>query len=95
MIASTQDEIKQLMTNGMREQDLLKFKQAEITTYAKRIRTNEFWAAGFEQAHLTDTPLTRLTDYPKRVNALTAEDIHAAAKKYLSEKALVAVLQPE
>lgn len=95
LIASTQDEIKQLMTNGMREQDLLKFKQAEITTYAKRIRTNEFWAAGFEQAHLTDTPLTRLTDYPKRVNALTAEDIHAAAKKYLSEKALVAVLQPE
>ena len=95
LIASTQDEIKQLMTNGIREQDLLKFKQAEMATYAKNIRTNEFWAAGFEQAHLTDTPLIRLVDYPKRVSALTAEEVHAAAKKYLSEKALVAVLKPE
>jgi predicted Zn-dependent peptidase len=66
-----------------------------MATYAKNIRTNEFWAAGFEQAHLTDTPLIRLIDYPKRVSALTAEEVHAAAKKYLSEKALVAVLKPE
>ena len=95
LIASTQDEIKQLIASGVREQDLLKFKQAEIATYAKNSRTNEFWAAGLAQAYLTDTSLMRLIDYPKRVRALTAEEVHAAAKKYLSEKALVAVLKPE
>jgi zinc protease len=95
LITSTQDEIKQLLQNGIREQDLLKFKQAEISSYAKRTNTNEFWAAGIQQSHLNGTPLSRLVDYPKRINALTAEQVHAAAKKYLAEKGLVAILKPE
>ena len=95
LIASTQDEINQLLKNGIRAQDLLKFKQAEIATYSKRTNTNEFWAEGIEQSHLNNTPLSRLIDYPKRIDALTAEQVNAVAKKYLSQKGLVAILKPE
>lgn len=95
LIADTEDEIKQLVNNGVRAQDLLKFQQAERATFAKRINTNEFWVANIQQAQMNGEPSSSITDYPTEVLKLTADDVHAAAKKFLSGSRVTAILQPE
>lgn len=94
LIASTQEEIQSLVRNGIRPQDLQKFKLAEIASYTKRTSTNEFWVAGVRQNYLYGTPLAHLRNYPARIEALTAQDVQAAALKFISAQPVTAILTP-
>ena len=96
LIASTQDEVNQLIQKGIRPQDLLKFQQAERASYEKITNTNEFWVGSIEQALKDGQPLSSITNYPQRVSAIDPKAIQAVAKKYLSnQQRVTAILRPE
>lgn len=96
LIASTQDEINQLIQKGIRPQDLLKFQQAERAGFEKVTNTNEFWVGSIEQALKDGQPLSNITSYPQRVSAIDPKTIQSLAKKYLSnQQRVTAILRPE
>ena len=96
LIASTQDEVNQLIQKGIRPQDLLKFQQAERASYEKITNTNEFWVGSIEQALKDGQPLSSITNYPQRLSNIDPKAIQAVAKKYLSnQQRVTAILRPE
>ena len=95
LIKSTQDEVNKLIQNGIRPQDLLKFQQAEQSSFSRMINTNEFWVGSIEKAVQYQQPLSQITNYPVRVSQLDPAMVQQVAKKYLSNNRVTAILKPE
>ena len=95
LLASTQDEVNKMVQNGIRDQDLLKFQQAERASYEKATNTNEFWVGSIEQTWKNGQALSLITDYPQRVSHIDPKAVQAVAKKYLSNHRVTAILRPE
>jgi zinc protease len=89
-------EFERLKREGPTEKDLEKVKKARLESYRESAKTNGYWISVIE--HLAQHP-ERANDYLEaeaRINAVTAEDIKAAANVLFSgEHVFRAVLYPE
>jgi zinc protease len=88
--------IEQLQTQGPTAADLAKVKETQRRGYEKGLRENDFWLGQLLARSENAEDLRNVLTYPAVVDALTAERIRDAARKYLRKENYVRIsLFPE
>ena len=59
------------------------------------IKENKFWLDNFRESYVNGTSPQQVLSKEEKIKAVTAKDIQAVAKKYLSKDKVVAMLMPE
>jgi zinc protease len=96
VIAAAFAEIRKLQEAGPTADDLAKVKQNWLTSYRRALRENGYWLNQLQAAQLNGDPPGTLLEYERRVAALTAADVQAAARRYFDfENYVQVVLNPE
>lgn len=88
-------EVEKLIANGPTDEDLAKVKEAQILEYKEDIKENKFWLNLIKNADYQDKNATDVFEFENKVNALTKEDLHNVAKKYLTKGAIIGIHNPE
>ncbi|AWG20257.1 peptidase M16 [Flavobacterium faecale] len=95
LTASALKELQKIIDNGPDEKDVAKFKQAELLEYKKDIKDNNFWLSNFTQSYIDGKSPNKIFQVEEALNKVTAKDIQAVAKKYLTKDKVIAMLMPE
>ncbi|MVO08717.1 insulinase family protein [Flavobacterium sp. TP390] len=95
LIASALREVNKIIEKGPEQKDVDKFKETEKLDYKEKIKENRFWMTSLTKAQLNGSNPEEMLHYLDQVSKITAKDIQAVAKKYLSKDKVVAVLMPE
>uniref|UniRef100_UPI00404B98D7 M16 family metallopeptidase n=1 Tax=Flavobacterium sp. TaxID=239 RepID=UPI00404B98D7 len=95
LAASALRELKKMIDNGPEQKDVDKFKEAEKLDYKENIKENRFWMRSLVNAYINGSNPEEVLNYEAKVNAMTAKEIQAVAKKYLTKDKVVAILMPE
>jgi zinc protease len=96
VIAAAFGEIQKMQDVDTDSADWAKVKQNWLTTHRKNLRENSYWLGHLQTAALYGTDPATVLDYERLVNAITTQDIQAAAKRYLTRNNYVqVVLEPE
>ncbi|NBC56934.1 MAG: insulinase family protein [Bacteroidetes bacterium] len=88
-------ELQKIIDNGPTQEDLNKYKKAQKVDYDENLEKNDWWIDQMTSAYYNQMNPERALTYMDRVNAVTAEDVQAVAKKYLSGDKYIAILMPE
>lgn len=89
-------EIERLQAQGPDAEDLNKVKQARLQSYRRALRENGYWMNYLRMGVLEDKDPHEILNIEQRINAVTAEEIKAAAQRFLNRKNYVEmVLKPE
>jgi zinc protease len=89
-------ETNKLRDSGPTKVDLEKAKETLIRTRETDLQKNEFWLGKVESVYYDGTDPATIMNFKDRVNAITVEDLKAAANNYLDPKHYVrVVLMPE
>jgi zinc protease len=88
--------IKDAQEKGIEQKDLDKVKATLKQQYDDQLKENDYWLSELSSAWIEkDDPLWLLS-YTKKVDAITVQDLQAAAKKYFNmQNYITAVLNPE
>ncbi|MES1214895.1 MAG: insulinase family protein [Bacteroidota bacterium] len=96
LLKSANAEIDSIKTFGPSQTDLDKVKKTWIEQYRVQIKENGYWSSRLQNILFEGATPQRIFDYEKNVNAITIEDIKAAANLLFDGKnVLQAVLYPE
>ena len=96
VIAATFAEITRLQQNGPDAAELDKVKTGWIQNHRRSLRENGYWVANLQSSLTEGTDPASILSVEKQVQALTADDIKAAARRYFDTKNYVqVVLNPE
>ena len=88
--------LKDAQEKGIEQKDLDKVKETWKKQYHVNLQNNDWWLTGLSTAWIDQTNPERILDYEKRVDAIKAEDLQKAAKKFLTLNNMVkAILYPE
>ena len=66
--------------------DLNKVKQARLQTYRRALRENGYWMNYLRLNVLEGLDPHEILNIDKRINGVTADDVKAAARRYLDRK---------
>jgi len=88
-------ELNKIIENGPEEKDINKFKEAEKLDYKEKIKQNNYWMSNLTRAYTNATSAEEILQFEQKIDAVTAKDIQAVAKKYLTKDKVVAMLMPE
>lgn len=88
-------ELNKIIENGPEEKDVNKFKEAEKLDYKEKIKQNNYWMSNLTRAYTNGTSAEEILQFEQKIDAVTAKDIQAVAKKYLTKDKVVAMLMPE
>jgi zinc protease len=96
LITATIQEIEKVKKNGPTAADLAKVKENWEKQYSENIKDNSYWIDEIENTIQNGLNLADILAYKKRVDSITAEQVKAAANKYVDFKNYVqVVLNPE
>ncbi|WP_091426732.1 pitrilysin family protein [Formosa sp. Hel1_31_208] len=95
LAAASIAELQKIIDNGPEAKDLDKVKQALLLTRKEQLEQNRFWLSVIKNADYNKSDLDNIINYEANVNALTTQDIHNVAKKYMQDGYLKAILLPE
>ncbi len=96
LIAATMAEIEDIKTNGVSEEDLHKIKETQRRDREENLKKNRYWLGQISGYYRNHSDLDSFYEYDKLVEALTADDLKAAANQYLDMNNYVqVVLMPE
>ncbi|MBC7918832.1 MAG: insulinase family protein [Rhodoferax sp.] len=96
VVAAAFGEIDKLQQNGPDAADLAKVKQNWLIAHRKSLRENGYWLNKLQNITVYGSDPARIANYKKLVEAVTAADVQAAAKRYLRRDNYVqVVLHPE
>ena len=95
LTASALRELQKIIDNGPQEKDLAKYKEGELLDYKKNIKENRYWLTNFREAYINGTNPHEILTIEEKVKAVTAKDIQAVAKKYLTKDKIIGMLMPE
>lgn len=96
VIAATFAEIARLQEKGPDAAELDKVKTGWIQNHRRSLRENGYWVANLQSALTEGTDPAAILSVEKQVQALSADDIKAAARRYFDTKNYVqVVLNPE
>jgi zinc protease len=96
VIAALFAEIDKIKTDGPKQADIDKVKQQWLEQRKIDMRTNGHWLGYLQDAYLYGTDPANILTFEKRVNAVTAEQLRDAAKRYFNTQNYVqTVLYPE
>jgi zinc protease len=89
-------EIENIKENGVTEDELLRVKAQVIAADVYQRDSMFYQAMKIGNLETANLPWQSLKDYPNKLSAVTAEQVQAVAKKYLTEENLiVATLDPQ
>ncbi len=88
-------EVQKIIKNGPTAEDLKKIKETQLLSYKENMKQNRFWMRNLVSAATSQTDKTAFLEFKSKVEALTAEDIQRAAKKYLTQGHITGILYPE
>lgn len=88
-------ELQKIIDNGPEATDLDKVKKALLLTRKEQLEQNRFWLSTIRGADYNKADINNVVNYEKNINALTTEEIHNVAKKYLTDGFIKAILLPE
>jgi transcriptional regulator with XRE-family HTH domain len=88
-------ELNKIIENGPEEKDVNKFKEAEKLDYKEKIKQNNYWMSTLTRAYTNGTSAEEILQVEQKIEAVSAKDIQAVAKKYLTKDKVVAMLMPE
>ncbi|SDS86363.1 M16 family metallopeptidase [Winogradskyella sediminis] len=95
LIAATMKEVDLLIKEGPTEEDLEKVKKAQILDYKEDLKTNRFWLGQLKNADYLNKNPHHILKFEEAVNSLTRDDLHEAAKKYLTQGYITGIHNPE
>jgi len=96
VIAATFAEIARLQEHGPDAAELDKVKTNWIQNHRRSLRENGYWVANLQSALTEGTDPASILKVEQQVQALTAQDVQAAAKRYFDTRNYVqVVLNPE
>lgn len=95
LTASALRELQKIIDNGPVEADVAKFKEGELLDHKKEIKENNYWLNNFSRSYTNGTNVENVLKFEERLNAVTAKDIQAVAKKYLTKDKVIGILMPE
>lgn len=88
--------IKSVQEKGVDQKDLDKVKETWKKQYRVGLQNNDYWLSNLSNIWINKENPEKILTYEERVNALTVQDLQAAAKKFLPlDKVVKAVLYPE
>lgn len=88
--------IKDAQEKGIEQKDLDKVKETLKKQNDDQLKDNDYWLQELSSAWIEKDDPSWLLQYAKKVDALTVQDIQAAAKKYFNmQNYIKAVLNPE
>lgn len=94
--AAVWGEIERLQASGPAADDLNKVKQARLQSYRRALREDGYWLNHLRQGVLEERDPHEILKIEQRINDVTADDIKAAAQRFLDRKNYVEmVLKPE
>jgi zinc protease len=89
-------EIEKLQAQGPAAEDLDKVKQARLQSYRQSIRENGYWMNYLRMGVVEDKDVHDILKVEQAIDAVTADDVKAAARRFLDRKNYVEmVLKPE
>ena len=88
-------ELNKIIENGPEDKDVNKFKEAEKLDYKEKIKQNNYWMSYLTRSFTYGVSADEILQVEQKIDAVTAKDIQAVAKKYLSKDKVVAMLMPE
>ena len=96
LVAASFDEINKVIKSGPKEEDMNKVKETLKKKYQENMKENIYWMRSLQGAIEYGSDPKDILTYEKRLDAVTAKEIKATAKKYFNMKNYVqAVLYPE
>ncbi|TFW31635.1 M16 family metallopeptidase [Massilia horti] len=96
VLETTFVEIGRIKRNGPEPQELEKVKRNWLENHRKALRENGYWLGQIQSALTEGKDLASILNFNKQVEALTAEDVQAAAQRYFNTDNYVqVVLYPE
>ncbi len=96
VIAATFEEFERIKREGPAAADLAKVKQNWIQNHRRALRENGYWLGRLQSALLDGTDPAAILTHEERVQALQANEVQDAAKRYLNTGNYVqVVLYPE
>ncbi len=96
LITATMQEIEKIKKNGPTTTDLAKVKENWKKQYLENVKDNDYWLEQLQNCAENSLNTSDILTYEKRVDAITADQVKAAANKYLDFKNYVqVVLNPE
>jgi zinc protease len=93
VLAATFAELARLKEQGPDAADLDKVKRNWLQNHRRSLRENGYWLAHLQTALTEGTDPASVLDFDKRVAALSADDIRAAARHYFNTDNYVQVVQ--
>jgi zinc protease len=91
-IASTTREFNRWLKEGVTESELKDKKTNLVGSYKVQLATTGGIATQIHNTVLAGLPISYLDEYPKRIEALTLEEVNAAVKKYITPDKMVEVM---
>ncbi len=90
------DIIKNAQDNGIDQKDLDKVKETWRKKYRESLQSNDAWLENLSSAFIDQNNPENILDYEQKVDALTAQDVQKAARKFLNMSNYIKiVLYPE
>ncbi|MBC3757584.1 insulinase family protein [Hyunsoonleella sp. SJ7] len=95
LIKVANNELKKIIENGPTEKDLAKVKESQILKTKQNLKKNKYWLNRLKNSDYNKQDLSKIFEYEERINALTAEQVQAVGKKYLSKGYILGIHNPE
>jgi zinc protease len=95
LTASALKELQKIIDNGPQDKDIIKYKEAEMLEYKKKIKENRYWLSNFTKSFIYGVNPSGILEIEAKVNEITAKDIQDVAKKYLTKDKVIATQMPE
>lgn len=96
VLAATFDEIRRLQQQGPDAGDLDKVKRNWIQNHRSSLRENGYWVANLQSSLTEGTDPASILEVEKQIQALSAHDIQAAARRYFdTDNYVQVVMNPE
>jgi len=96
LISATMGEINKIKKDGVSEEDLNKIKETQRRDREENLKKNRYWLSQLGGYYRNNSDLSEFYDREKLVEALTSNDLKAAANTYLNiENYVQIVLMPE
>lgn len=88
-------EVHKIIKEGPTDKDLAKIKEAQLLKRKENLKQNRFWLRNLRAKDYQKRTIEDNSTYEEKVNALTKDNIHAVAKKYLSKGYITGIHLPE
>jgi len=95
LIKYTLEQIEDIKTGEVLEEDLNKIKESYLVNYKENLKKDNYWLNYMANSVKFDRDWSRVHDYEKKVKSLTVQDLVDVAKTYLDDAYFLAVLNPE